>query len=101
MNYFTKEDLEIIRFYLQKEMPTPPESHINLLLKIQSMIERYCEHDKRIKNLQELIDIQSMNGNYNFDPYMHGLANGLLLAMSCFTDKEPEFLKAPIKWINE
>ena len=44
LNDFTKEELEIIRWYLQKEIPTPHESHIDLLLKIQSMIRNYCKH---------------------------------------------------------
>ena len=47
MNDFTKEELEIMRRYLQKEQPTPPESHINLLWKIQSIIDNYCEHEWR------------------------------------------------------
>lgn len=48
MNDFTKEELEIMRRYLQKEQPTPPESHINLLWKIQSIIDNYCEHEIKI-----------------------------------------------------
>jgi hypothetical protein len=46
MNDFTKEELKIMRRYLQKEQPTPPESDINLLCKIQSLIENYCEHEE-------------------------------------------------------
>jgi hypothetical protein len=45
MNEFTKEELEIVRWYLQKEIPTPPDYHLNLLIKIQSMIDNYCEHE--------------------------------------------------------
>lgn len=43
MSDFTKEELEIIRRYLQEKFPTPPDSHINLLVKLQSMIENYHE----------------------------------------------------------
>lgn len=51
-----------------------------------------------MKNLQDVINIQCSQGNWNYDPYMMGLANGLLMAQSLFTDKEPEFLSAPKRW---
>jgi hypothetical protein len=53
-----------------------------------------------LKRLQDLINTQCSDGNWNYDPYMHGLANGLLLAKSCFTDEEPKFLSSPEKWIG-
>jgi hypothetical protein len=52
-------------------------------------------------DLQELIDIQKMPGNWNYDPYMHGMANGMILSLAIIQGKEPEFLKAPKKWIAE
>lgn len=59
---------------------------------------------KRIKALEDQIKIQCANGNWNYDPYMHGLANGLILAHHTITGKqgsEPSFLKAPRRWLRE
>lgn len=58
-------------------------------------------YEKQIKNLQDMIKVQCSPGNFDCNPYMHGLANGLLLAMSCFTDEEPKFLAAPVKWLDD
>jgi len=43
MNDFTKEELEIMLWYLQKEIPCPPDFHLNILYKIQSMIGNFKE----------------------------------------------------------
>lgn len=48
--------------------------------------------------LDDVIAVQCADGNWNYDPYMHGLANGLLLAKSIFTKVEPDFLEAPETW---
>jgi len=45
------------------------------------------------RELQRLIDIQLTDGNWNYDQYMRGLANGLLLAMSVVNGKDPKFLE--------
>lgn len=55
---------------------------------------------KSIPALDNLVKIASSNGNYNYDSYNHGLANGLILALSVILDKDVEYLDAPSKWIN-
>ncbi len=54
--------------------------------------------EKSIEALRDLVRIQSAEGNYDYDPYMQGLANGLIMALSLFEDKDPAFLKAPTVW---
>jgi hypothetical protein len=54
--------------------------------------------NKRMSNLQDIINIQCSHGNWNYDPYMQGLANGLIMAKSIFTDETPEFMEAPKVW---
>lgn len=51
--------------------------------------------------LQRILDIQLRNGNWNYDAYMHGLANGLIMAMSIICDDDPKFLDAPDIWRYE
>ncbi len=52
------------------------------------------ENELEIMNLksekvQELSDIQNSDGNWNYDEYMRGMANGLILAVAVLTDKTP------------
>lgn len=51
--------------------------------------------------LAKLARDNSENGNWNYDEYMHGLTNGLILALSCFEDKDPQYLYAPKKWLKD
>lgn len=59
------------------------------------------KNDDKIKKLQELLDVQCTDGNWNFDPYMHGLANGMIICMAILKDQDPEFLQAPKVWSSE
>lgn len=48
-----------------------------------------------LKLLRGILDIH----NWNSNPYMHGLANGMILALSLFDDKPPEYLVPPKVWL--
>ena len=50
---------------------------------------------ERIAKLKNIKEIQCTKGNYDVDAYMHGLANGLILALAIMEDKDPEFIDAP------
>ena len=52
-----------------------------------------------IEKLREMVKIQTQDGNWNYDPYMHGMANGLLLALATIENEEPKFLDAPKCWL--
>jgi transcriptional regulator with XRE-family HTH domain len=54
----------------------------------------------RIESLQDIIKIQCSPGNWDYDPYMQGLANGLLMAEHIILGKEGEvpFKSAPKEW---
>jgi len=54
-----------------------------------------------LKRLRKMKDVQCSDGNWNYDPYMHGMANGMLFAISLFDDKPPEYLDAPEKWLAD
>jgi len=56
--------------------------------------------EDRILDLESVTDVQCADGNWNYDPYMHGMANGLLLAKSIITAEEPEFKEAPDEWLS-
>jgi hypothetical protein len=49
-------------------------------------------------DIDKAVDVQLTDGNWNYDPYMHGMANGLLFAQACLRDTTPEYLDAPTLW---
>lgn len=57
--------------------------------------------DDPVKALRDLVAIQCADGNWNYDPYMQGLANGLILALSLFEGGRPEYLEAPAVWLAD
>ena len=56
---------------------------------------------KEIKELQELVKVQGMNGTWNYDPYMQGMFNGMELMLAVLEDREPQFRSAPPRWLCE
>lgn len=56
---------------------------------------------KIMDSLEDVIKIQCSNGNWNYDPYMMGLANGLIMARSLIDGNEPVFLNTPKKWLKD
>lgn len=58
-------------------------------------------NNEKVTKLREMIAIQCKDGNWNYDSYMHGLANGMILAEAILSDKEPRYLDAPNKWLAD
>ena len=56
--------------------------------------------ESAIKNLRDLIEIQCSEGNWNYNSYMFGMANGMILALATITREEPQYLDAPDKWLS-
>ena len=56
---------------------------------------------KSITTLRYLTQIQCQNGNWNYDPYMQGMANGMIFALSLFEGGEPKYLYAPKQWLKD
>jgi len=52
-------------------------------------------------DLKEMITVNSTDGNWNYSPYMHGMTNGIIFALSVITDKEPVYLDAPDTWVED
>ena len=51
--------------------------------------------------IARVIETQCSDGNWNYDAYMHGMANGMILIQSIVTGKSPTFLEAPEQWIYD
>ncbi len=49
----------------------------------------------KMKDLRNIIEVQTSHGNWNANDYMLGMANGMLFAEAILLDKEPEYLSKP------
>jgi len=56
--------------------------------------------EDKLKELKRVKDIQCSDGNWDYDPYMHGMANGIILSESIITEEDPKFLEAPEWWLD-
>lgn len=56
---------------------------------------------KRLEDLNDLVELQSSDGNWNYDPYMHGLTNGLILSQAIVENAEPRYKEAPPTWLRD
>ena len=68
---------------------------------IEETIAEITKLQKSIDALRDLLAIQCSDGNWNYDPYMHGMANGMILAMSLFDGDRPNYLSPPEQWKME
>jgi len=56
--------------------------------------------DKNIQDIRKLVKVQCSDGNWNYDEYMHGMANGMILIKAIIDDVEPVYLDAPDVWVK-
>ena len=57
--------------------------------------------DEQVNLVREMRDVQGQHGNWNYDPYMQGLYNGLEFAMSLLEKRELVFRDAPKQWLGD
>jgi hypothetical protein len=53
-----------------------------------------------VAKMKELLEVQGRDGNWNLDPYMQGMYNGMELMVALAEGRDPVFRKTPEKWIN-
>lgn len=86
INHDELEELRVLKTLLL------PEVNINL-------VDASLNLEKKLKTIEDLIKIQSGHGNWDYDPYMHGMLNGMIVIESCITGKQAKFVDAPEKWL--
>ena len=62
------------------------------------MVQRGYPMNDIIKTLEHLVEIQTTDGNWNYDTHMHGMANGMILMLATVKGETPKFLDAPDEW---
>jgi len=54
-----------------------------------------------LERAKSILDTQCADGNWNYDSYMHGMANGMICLMSILENSEPKYLTAPKVWLRD
>jgi len=54
-----------------------------------------------IAKLRELVEIQGRDGTWNYDPYFHGMYNGMEVMLAVLENREPVFRGAPEGWLSK
>lgn len=68
----------------------------------QCGIGGYCkECPKPLVKLKEMLEVQGRNGTWNYDPYFHGMYNGMEVMLAVLEGREPVFREAPKKWLSK
>ncbi len=55
--------------------------------------------EKKLREAKGCLELQGSDGNWNYDPYMHGMYNGMEFMLAMFEDREPQYRSAPKKWL--
>ena len=63
--------------------------------------ETIIDLEKAIADIKDLVAVQCTDGNWNWDAYMHGMANGLKCSLAVLTDEDPDYLDAPDVWLKD
>lgn len=66
---------------------------------MENQLCQQAEKPDALGALKDLANIQGQNGNWNYDPYMFGLYNGLELAIATMENREPDYKDAPKIWL--
>ena len=56
---------------------------------------------KELEQLREMVKVQGYNGNWNYDPYMLGMYNGMEFMLSMLENRGPVFKTKPDVWLCE
>jgi len=63
-------------------------------------IKDYARLIQAVDSLEDMTAIQCSDGNWNYNSYMHGMANGMLFALSMFQGGDPGYLDSPKEWLQ-
>jgi hypothetical protein len=75
---------------------TKPVKEAIALLIAEQRAQAILELANELGRMQE---VQGINGTWNYDPYMHGMYNGMEFCVSLTKGVEPKFREAPKQWL--
>ena len=53
---------------------------------------------ERIEDAESILKTQGADGNWNLDPYMHGMLNGMIIMKATLLGGKSNFRDAPSEW---
>ena len=53
-----------------------------------------------IQKMKNVLEQQGQQGTWNYDPYMHGMYNGMELMMALVEGRDPDYREAPEEWLG-
>ena len=57
-------------------------------------------HNKELlETLRSLVNNAGVDGTWNYDPYLHGMFNGMELMLSTVEGRQPEYRDTPDEWL--
>jgi hypothetical protein len=59
------------------------------------------DYNIKLERMREMVEIQGRDGNWNYDPYMHGMYNGMEFMIAMLEDREPVYRTKPDVWLYE
>lgn len=103
----TKSKPELSEAECILESGMTPEERKDLWNQMASIYDRCVaphlgspELEKKVKSIKNIRDVQGMSGTWDYDSYMHGMYNGLELALSILEGRQPGFKNVPKKWMG-
>ena len=57
--------------------------------------------EEAVVAFQKLLDIQLSDGNWNYDEYQFGMANGMILAVAVMTGEDPDYKDKPNTFLRD
>jgi hypothetical protein len=68
----------------------------------QCGIGGYCkECPKPLVKIKEMLEVQGRDGTWNYDPYFHGMYNGMEVMLAVLENRELVLRGAPEKWLSK
>jgi hypothetical protein len=53
-----------------------------------------------IQKMKNVLEQQGRHGTWDYDPYMHGMYNGMELMMALAEGRDPNYREAPEQWLG-
>ena len=70
--------------------------------RIEALRDRLAQPKQEpVVKLKELLEVQGRDGTWNYDPYFHGMYNGMEVMLAVLENREPVFRGAPKKWLSK
>ena len=78
------------------------EEQQRMAKRIEELEARLAQPEQElVVKLKELLEVQGRDGTWNYDPYFHGMYNGMEVMLAVLENREPVFRGAPKKWLSK